>query len=119
VFGFEKLEVWGKAIEFSDGIYTLTKQFPADERFGLTNQLRRASVSISSNIAEGSGRKSDADFARWISIAYGSLMERISQLHIARRQEFISESDFNTVVSKAEELSRMLSGLRRSLTAPN
>jgi four helix bundle protein len=66
MFKFEKLDVWQKAIDFADLVYSKTKLFPADERFGLTNQMRRAAVSISSNIAEGSARISDADFARFV-----------------------------------------------------
>ena len=79
MFNFEKLEVWNEAIAFADTIYTLTKSFPEDERFGLTNQMRRAAVSISSNIAEGSSRLSRPDFARFIEIATGSLLEVVSQ----------------------------------------
>jgi four helix bundle protein len=74
MFRFEKLDVWQRSIEFASRIYEATRSFPADERFGLTNQMRRAGVSISSNIAEGSGRVSDVDFARFVEIAYASLM---------------------------------------------
>jgi four helix bundle protein len=115
MFRFEKLAVWNKALEFADSVYKATGSFPPEERFGLTNQLRRAAVSISSNIAEGSGRNSDADFMRFNSIAYGSLMECISQLHIARRLQFINETGFEQLIMQAEELSRMLSGLSASL----
>ncbi len=79
MFRFEKFEVWQNAIEFAELVYTATRAFPADERFGLTSQMQRASVSVSSNIAEGSGRASDKDFARFVEIAYGSLMEVVSQ----------------------------------------
>jgi 23S rRNA-intervening sequence protein len=75
MFRFERLVVWHKAIEFADHVYSATKGFPVDERFGLTSQLRRAAVSISSNIAAGSGRPSDKEFARFLEIAYGSVME--------------------------------------------
>ena len=115
MFGFEKLDVWQKSLEFADEIYKTTASFPTDERFGLTNQLRRAAVSISSNIAEGSGRNSNAEFSRFISIAYGSVMECVSQLHIARRQQLITEAGFDQLVKLADELSRMLSGLKSSL----
>ena len=74
-FRFQKLVVWQKAIDFADHIYDATVPFPSEERFGLTNQMRRAAVSISSNIAEGSGRSSDNEFRRFVEIAYGSLME--------------------------------------------
>ena len=115
MFGFEKLDVWQLAIEYSDDVYASTRSFPSDERFGLTNQLRRASVSISSNIAEGSGRASRKDFARFVEIAFGSLLETISQLTIARRQSFLEQGDFDRLYAAAERLSRMLSGLKNSL----
>ena len=78
MFRFEKLDVWNKAIDYADLVYSLTKSFPADERFGLTSQMRRSAVSVSSNVAEGSGRSSDKDSARFIEIGYGSLMECVS-----------------------------------------
>jgi len=71
MFRFEKLDVWQKAVEYADLIYKLTKKFPPEERFGLTSQLRRSAVSISSNIAEGTSRSSDSDLARFVEIAYG------------------------------------------------
>ena len=75
MFNFEKLDVWQKAIDFADLVYNRTRGFPADERFGLTNQMRRAAVSVSSNIAEGTSRISQTDFARFIEIASGSVFE--------------------------------------------
>ncbi|MDQ2867674.1 MAG: four helix bundle protein [Verrucomicrobiota bacterium] len=115
MFNFEKLEVWRKAIDFADLIYGKTRDFPAEERFGLTHQLRRAAVSISSNIAEGSSRSSKPDFARFIEIACGSLFEVVAQITVVQRQEFVKEAAFRQIYDAAEELSRMLSGLRRSL----
>lgn len=114
-FRFEKLEVWQKAVELADHIYRVTKSFPVDERFGLTNQLRRASVSISSNIAEGISRSSDRDKSRFIEIAYGSVMEVVSQSHVAKRQNFLSEVDFEETCRIADDLARMLSGFRNRL----
>ena len=78
MFSFERLVVWQKAIEYADFVYKITKDFPADERFGLTSQLRRSAVSISANIAEGSSRSSRADMSRFIEIAYGSLLESVT-----------------------------------------
>ena len=79
MFNFEKLDVWQEAIQFADLVYELTGNFPDEERFGLTNQMRRAAVSVSSNIAEGSSRVSRIDFARFVEIATGSLFEVVSQ----------------------------------------
>ena len=118
MFNFEKLDVWQKAIDFADLIYNETRAFPAEERFGLTNQLRRAAVSISSNIAEGSSRSSRTDFARFAEIAAGSVFEAVSQSFIARRQSFFSEDQFRNIYTNAEQLSRMLSDLRKSLFLP-
>jgi len=115
MFNFEKLEVWQKAIDFGDLIYLETRRFPSDERFGLTNQLRRAATSVSSNIAEGSSRSSKNEFARFTEIAAGSLFEVVSQSFIARRRHFLKEACFRVFYAAAEEQSRMLSGLRRSL----
>lgn len=114
MFKFEKLSVWQKAIAFADVIYGHSARFPDDERFGLTNQIRRAAVSISSNIAEGSARP-DPDFARFLGIAAGSLYEVITQATIARNRRFLPASDYEEIYRSAEEIGRMLSGLRDSL----
>ena len=115
MFNFEKLDVWQKAIDFADLVYKLTRQFPDEERFGLTNQMRRAAVSISSNIAEGTSRTSQIDFGRFIEIATGSVFEVTSQAFIGRRQGFLKEEGFRAMYAAAEEIGRMLSGLRKSL----
>jgi len=115
MFNFEKLETWQKAIAFADLVYEVTRNFPGDERFGLTNQMRRAAVSVSSNIAEGSARNSKNDYARFLEIATGSLFEAVSQSFVGRRQGFLSEADFNKLYAAAEEQGKMLSGLRRSV----
>lgn len=115
MFGFEKLDVWQKAIEFADFVYEVTRSFPSDERFGLTNQMRRAAVSVSSNIAEGSGRLSQKDFARFIEVAAGSVYEVVSQASISHRQGFLLQDQFRKIYDLAEQQGRMLSGLRRSL----
>jgi four helix bundle protein len=116
MFRFEKLDVWHKAIELTDRVYVITRAFPDIERFGLTSQMRRAAVSISSNIAEGSSRLSTTEFLRFIEIAYGSLMELITQALVAKRQDFLSEAHYADVFQHAEQLSKMLSGLRSSLS---
>ncbi len=114
MFGFEKLEVWQAAIHFANSIYSATQGFPASERFGLTSQLRRSAVSIAANIAEGNGRFSRKDYVRFLEIAYGSLMESVSHLVIARQQRLIDEECHNALYASAEQLARMLSGLRNS-----
>ena len=115
MFNFEKLETWQETIAFADQLYELTSNFPPDERFGLTNQMRRAAVSISSNLAEGSSRSSRPDFARFVEIASGSLFEAVSQSFIGRRQGFLTEDQFHRLHVAAEKQGKMLSGLRNSL----
>jgi four helix bundle protein len=115
MFNFEKLDVWQKAIDCADLVYKHTRNFPADERFGLTNQMRRAAVSISSNIAEETSRMSQTDFARFIEIATGSVFEVVSQAFVGQRQGFLNEERFRELYSAADEIGRMLSGLRKSL----
>jgi len=118
MFNFEKLDVWQAAIEFADLIYQLTNAFPSEERFGLTNQMRRAAISVSSNIAEGSSRGSHSDFSRFVEIATGSLFEVVSQATVSRHQGLIDESAYKRIYAAAETQSRMLSGLRKSLIGP-
>ncbi len=114
MFNFEKLTVWQKATAFAGMIYRTTRTFPAEERFGLTNQIRRAATSIASNIAEGSARP-PPDYAKFIGYASGSLYEVVTQSTLARNESFLLESDFDQIYRDAEEISRMLSGLRKSL----
>ena len=115
LFNFEKLETWHQAITFADLVYRLTREFPDAERFGLTNQMRRAAVSISSNIAEGSSRASCQDYLRFLEIATDSLFETVSQATIAHHQNFLDLADYQRLYQAAEKQSRMLSGLRKSL----
>ena len=115
MFNFEKLEVWRKSVDFAHLVYRLTHAFPIEERFGITTQMRRASVSISSNIAEGTSRSSKLDYSRFVELAAGSLYEVVSQAHIAVRQAYLSDENFQSIHASAEELSRMLSGLKSYL----
>ncbi len=114
-FRFEKLEVWRLAREFVGVIYKITRKFPKDELFGLISQLRRAAISIILNIAEGSDRKSDMEFKRFLRMALTSLEEVISGLYIALDQNFISQDEFNKLYEKANELAAKLNALINSL----
>lgn len=114
-FQFENLDVWKDAIALSDAVYRATRRFPDDERFGLTAQLRRSVVSIAANIAEGRSRSTDRDFQRFIEIATGSLMESVSHLTIAQRQEMLDQDTFQSLYSHCERLGKMLSSLRNTL----
>lgn len=115
MFKFEKLEIWQQAVEYADTVYSVTKTFPSDERFGLISQLRRSAVSVSANIAEGSSRSSGAEFTRFIEIAYGSLLESVTELEVARRQRFLTVEGCEKAFKQAETLAKMLSGFRRSI----
>jgi four helix bundle protein len=118
MFKFEKLAVWQKSIAFADLVYASTRSFPGEERFGLTNQMRRAATSIGSNIAEGAAR-ADPDFGRFLGYAAGSVYEVVTQAYIAKNQGFLPEDQFIRIHSDAEEIARMLSGLRNSLEGAN
>ncbi len=115
MFNFEKLDVWNKAIAIADLVYGITRSFPNEERFGLTSQMRRAAVSISSKLAEGSSRSSRVDFARFVELSTGSLFELISQAILCRRQSLLSDVEYLQLHQMCEEQSKMLSGLHRSL----
>lgn len=116
MFRFEKLDVLHRSIELADVVSSAILRFPVDERFGLSSQVRPAAVSASSNIAEGSGRISGKDFARFIEVAYGSLMEVVSQSLIAKRQRFLNDEQLQTGKQNALELARMLLSLRKRLS---
>lgn len=114
-FRFERLEAWQIARAFNKAVYNATKAFPKDELFALTSQIRRASVSVSSNIAEGSGRNSDTDFAHFLEIAYGSLMEVVSQLYIALDQGYLARSAMEDLPDQARLLAAKIAALSKSL----
>ena len=114
VFGYRKLIAYQKAKEVVKRTYKLLKKFPEEERFAMCDQLRRASVSVTSNIAEGVNRFSLKDKARFIEIAYGSLMEVSSQLEIAEELAYITTSDRQNIDQLIEEDARLLSGLLNS-----
>src|SRR3954462_14020447 len=107
---YRELIAWQKAVEIVCTIYRVTSSFPAEERFGLTNQLRRAAVSIPSNIAEGQGRGASRDFARYLRMANGSRQEVETQIVIAHRLGYLNQEQTATVLSDLEELGRIISG---------
>ncbi|ADL54474.1 four helix bundle protein [Gallionella capsiferriformans] len=112
---YSELIVWQKAMDLVTEIYKVTATFPVEERFGLSSQIRRAAVSVPSNIAEGHGRKSTASYLNFLSIAFGSLMELETQIQIAVRLDFIREDAAVVLLSNTDEIGKMLSGLKRSL----
>ena len=115
IFGFEKLAAYQRAMDLVDKVYDVMKGFPPEEKFALCDQLRRAVVSVPSNIAEGLGRISSKEQVRFIEISYGSLMETYCQLSIAKRRHYITDEVFQGLASDIENIVRPLSGLRNSL----
>jgi four helix bundle protein len=114
-FRFEHLIVWQDSREFCSSIYTITKSFPKEEFFSLTDQLKRAAGSVSANIAEGAGSSSKKDFAHFLDIAIKSLYEVISHLYIAQDQKYITNSQRQELYNQAEKLVKQLKSLRKSL----
>jgi four helix bundle protein len=114
---FEDLVVWQRAIELTLCIYKLTRSLPKDELYGLVSQLRRASISVASNIAEGRGRLSPAEFRQFLGIAQGSIFELKTQLVVFRRLEFSDSKSLGEVESFAEEVSKMLAAFIHKLSS--
>ena len=113
VYSFEKLDVWNESVELVKLIYDITDAFPNDEKFGLISQLRRASVSISSNLAEGTSRKTNKDKAYFTTVAFSSSMEILNQLIISKELKFINENDYILARTKIEKITNMLNALRK------
>jgi len=112
---FKDLEIWKKSRLFCSEIYGITAKFPESEKFGLTNQLRRASVSIPSNIAEGSSRQSNKDFSRFLQITLGSAYEVETQLLIASDLKFINEDELKVLLEHLEAIIKMTSKFKSTL----
>ena len=111
-YSFEKLEVWNEAKEFTKTVYLLTSKFPESEKFGLTSQIRRASVSICSNIAEGSDRKTDKDKAYFTTIAFSSAVEVLNQLILCQDLQFLDAEDYDKCRFQIESITNKLNALR-------
>ena len=113
LFRHERLEVWRRAQGYARSIRDLRRAFPAEERFGFVSQLRRASGSISHNITEGNGRETVRDKCRFLQIAYGSLLETVSQLSLAVEFDILTFDQVRPLREEAAEIARMITGLRR------
>lgn len=108
---FKDLIVWHRSMDLAVRIYRITQKLPASEQFGLTSQLRRASVSIPSNIAEGYGRQSTGSYRQFLSISRGSLMEIETQINICDRLKYLAQSDTENIFKEITEISKMLTSL--------
>ena len=116
VQSYKELVAWKKAMALAVDVYEVSKRFPREEIYGLTSQLRRAVVSVPSNIAEGQGRRSTKEFIRHLSIAYGSLMETETQILLAERLGYATPACFPTLLQQLDEVGRLINGLASSLT---
>ncbi len=114
---FRDLKVWTKAHQLALNIYHVSKSFPKEEQFGITSQIRRAALSIPTNIAEGCGRGSDSDFARFIQIAFGSASEVEYQIFFCRELHFIQENIYSTLSNDVIEIKKSLTALLKKLRA--
>jgi four helix bundle protein len=113
---YTDLIVWQKALDLVEEVYKLAKQFPPEERFGLSSQIQRAAVSIPANIAEGHGRKYTNAYLNHLSVALGSLMELETHLRIAQRLNYLAPATMDDLLIKTDEVGRMLGSLRASLS---
>lgn len=114
-FRFEKLTVWQDARKFASSIYRVTRTFPQIERFGLIDEIRQAGVSVALNIAEGSDRKSDMEFKRYLRMAITSCEEVITALYIALDQKYLQQNEFDIIYADANQLVAKINALIRSL----
>lgn len=112
---FKNLNIWKLSIELANEIYILTDSFPKNEEFGLKSQIRRCSVSVASNIAEGSSRSSNKDFNRFLEISLGSLYELQTQIIISSSRSYFDVSKLENIENKITELQRMISGFQKTL----
>ena len=113
-FPFEKLDVWQKSLCLAQLVYQRTSTFPKNETFGLSSQMQRAAISVSSNIAEGSVRLSPKEQIRFYELAFGSLMEILSQIILANKIGYIIDKDYEELRCNIEDISRMLNGLSKA-----
>jgi four helix bundle protein len=116
VKSYKDLIVWQKSMDLVEMVYPATKEFPREELYGLTNQLRRAAVSVPSNIAEGHARMPTAEFRNFLSIARGSLAEVETQLLIAQRLNFINQQSLKPILAMQVEVNKMTNALNTKLT---
>ena len=112
-YPFEKLEAWQAARSLSVKLYKLTGTFPAEEKYGITQQLRRAVISFASNISEGTGRYAPKDQGHFYAMSYGSLMELLNQVIISKDLNFLTQADYHELRTAIESLSAIITGLRK------
>lgn len=112
---FRDLDVWEKSVNLATIVYEVTESYPKSEKYGLCSQLRRCAVSISSNIAEGAGRRTKKDFSRFLDIATGSCYELETQLTISQNVDYLDDKSYQSITDKLVEIQKMIYALRQSL----
>lgn len=112
---FEELKIWQKAMDITENCYIASKNFPNEEKYGLTSQLRRSAVSIPSNISEGAGRNTNGEFKQFLGIANGSSYELLTQLYLSKRLNLITEENVRPIINEIIEVTRMNYSLQKSL----
>lgn len=112
---YKNLKIWDSSVTLATEIYSITKEFPKEENFGIVSQMRRAVISISSNIAEGSSRPSKKEYARFIDISIGSLHEVESLVEVSSKLEYISKNDYSKIIEQTKSLGVLLGGFRKYL----
>lgn len=112
---FEELKIWQKAMDITENCYRATENFPEEEKYGLTSQLRKSAISIPSNIAEGAGRNTNGEFMKFLGIANGSSFELLTQLYLSKRLDLITEDKVRPIINEVLEVSKMNYSLQRTL----
>lgn len=111
---FEELKIWQKAMDITENCYRATENFPKEEKYGMTSQLRRSAVSIPSNIAEGAGRNTNGEFIQFLGIANGSSFELLTQLYLSKRLDLITEDKVRPIINEILEVTKMNYSLQRT-----
>ena len=112
---FEDLKVWQKAMELAESVYNISKTFSREEQYGLTSQIRRATVSVTCNIAEGKGRFHKKEYLQFLYMARGSLYETLNLIHLCYRLKYLTQAQFEVLTKLTSEITAMLNGLIQSL----
>ncbi|WP_242204314.1 four helix bundle protein [Aestuariivivens insulae] len=112
---FEELKIWQKAMDITENCYRISENFPKEEKYGLTSQLRRSAISIPSNIAEGAGRNSNGEFKQFLGIANGSSFELLTQLYLSKRLNLTTEEKLRPIINEIVEVTKMNFALQNSL----
>lgn len=118
MFRFENLEIWRESLEYANHVYSVCESFPKEEIFGLTSQLKRAVLSVSSNIAEGCGSNTLKDFSNYLDISIKSLYETVSQLYFAKERGYINDRELGVLYAEAEILVKKIQSFKKSIRKP-